>query len=399
MQETSHPGPSRPSPSRRSGIAPFIVMEVLAAANARAAAGADVLHLEVGEPGGGAPEQALAAARAALGAGPLGYTEALGIPPLRARIARHYREAYDLAVPEERIVATAGASGAFVLAFLAAFDAGQRVALAEPCYPAYRNILQALDIEVVPLPAEADSRFQPTVELLERVEGPIHGLIVASPANPTGSMLDAASLERLASWCRARGVRLIADEIYHGITYEQPAQSVLATMPEAVVVNSFSKYFCMTGWRLGWMVVPEDLVAPVTRLAQNLFISPSTVAQHAALGAFEAREELEGRIARYRRNRDVLLAALHRAGIERIAPPDGAFYLYADIAELGMDSRELCRLLLEETGVAVTPGLDFDASRGHRFIRLSFAGEEQAVATAADRLASWLTARRPGARA
>lgn len=382
----------RPSfrPSRRSEIAPFIVMEVLAAANARAAAGEDVLHLEVGEPAGGAPPAAIEAVTRALAEGSCGYTEAFGLPTLRERIARHYQDTYGQTVDPAQVAVTMGASGAFILAFLAAFDAGARVAVAAPGYPAYRNILTALGVEVVPVPTTMATRFQPTPELLAGVEGPLDGLVVASPANPAGTMLGAEELARLSGWCRARGVRLISDEIYHGITYETPAETVLASCRDAIVVNSFSKFFCMTGWRLGWLILPEDLVPATLRLSQNLFISAPTMAQHAALGAFEAFPELERRVEGYARNRMLLLHALHEAGLTRIAPPDGAFYLYADTAELGMGSVELCRRMLDEAGVAATPGVDFDPARGHDFVRFSFAGPEARVAEAADRLAAWL---------
>ena len=378
--------------SKRSDIAPFIVMEVLEAANARAAAGADVLHLELGEPGGGPPPSALRAARTALAEASLGYSEAFGLPALRRRIARHYLERYGVDLPPARIALTVGASGAFILAFLAAFDAGDRVALAEPGYPAYRNILKALGIEVVSLPVGFAERFQPTPELLERA-APLDGLIIASPANPTGTMLDDEELARLARWCRDNGVRLVSDEIYHGITYDRPADTVLRHDDRAVVVNSFSKFFCMTGWRLGWIVLPEDLRLPALRLAQNLFIAPPTISQQAALGAFRDLALLDHRIGAYRRNRDRLLAALRDAGLARIAPPDGAFYIYVDIGGLGSDAAAISRRMLEEIGVATTPGDDFDPVRGHRFLRISFAAEEATVEEACRRLVPWLRSR------
>ncbi len=384
-------GPS--SASRRSAIAPFIVMEVLAAANRQAAQGQDILHLEVGEPGGGPPAAVLEAARAALGQAPLGYSEALGLPALRERLARHYGETYGIELAPDRLALTIGASGAFILAFLAAFDAGARVAVAEPGYPAYRNILAALGIEVVPIATTIETRYQPTPDLLDRVTGRLDGLVLASPANPTGSMLGREQLQALAAYCRQRGIRLIADEIYHGITYEQPATTMLEVEPRAVIVNSFSKYFCMTGWRLGWLVLPDELTGPVERLAQSLFIAPPTIAQHAALGAFAARPELDLRVQAYRRNRDRLTLALREAGLEGIAPADGAFYLYVDIGATGQGSRALAAQLLKETGVAVTPGVDFDQPRGERFVRLSFAGPEAVVATAAERLRAWFRSR------
>lgn len=382
--------------SRRGQVPPFIVMEVLKAANRLAAEGRDILHLEVGEPGAGAPPGALAAAQAALRGSRLGYTEALGLPALRQRIARHYGEWYGLDLDPARVVVTAGASGAFILSFLAAFDAGDRVAVPVPGYPAYRNVLKALDVAPVPVPVDAATRFQPTVEQLAALPGPLHGLVLASPANPTGTMLLKHDLEALAGFCRERRLRLVVDEIYHGLCYESRPGTALATAPEAILVNSFSKYFCMTGWRLGWLVLPPALVQPVERLAQNLFISASAIAQHAALGAFEDQAELDRRIAAYRRNRDRLVTALAAAGLPRMAPPDGAFYLYVDVSEITADSVALARELLEATGVAVTPGVDFDEERGHRFIRLSFAGDEAAVNAAAERLERYLMARSPG---
>jgi aspartate/methionine/tyrosine aminotransferase len=382
--------------SRRSAIQPFLVMQVLAAANARAAAGGDVLHLEVGEPSGGPPLGALEAARAAINGPSLGYSEALGLRTLRAAIAGHYRNVYGIDVPAERIAVTAGASGAFILAFLAAFDAGARVALAEPGYPAYRNILKALDIDVVPIATEAANGFQPTLAELDALDPPIDGLIIASPANPTGTVLPPDRLAAIARWCGERGVRLVSDEIYHGIAYETPPTTALASSSDAVIVNSFSKYWCMTGWRIGWLVLPDDLAEPIERLAQNLFISPSAIGQHAALGALAARPELDGRVEAYARNRRVLLEALPRMGLGRIAPPDGAFYIYADIGGCGLDATTLCARLLADTGVAITPGNDFDECRGERFVRLSFAGSAATIDAAIERLDSWLQALRRG---
>lgn len=374
--------------ARRAAIPPFHAMEVLRAANEQAAAGADVLHLEIGQPSVGAPRPVLEAARRALEAGRLGYTEALGIPALRRRIARHYEETYGVALDAARIAVTTGSSGAFLLAFLAAFEAGDRVALAAPGYPAYRNILLALGLEPVELPAGPESRFQPTVELLEGA-GRIDGLIVASPSNPVGSMLHGDELRRLQDWCRARGVRLVSDEIYHGITYGEPAASIAAFAPDGIIVNSFSKYYAMTGWRLGWAVLPEDLLRPVESLAQSLFISPPALPQHAALVAFDCREELDENVRRYGRNRDLLLRELPAAGFDRIAPAEGAFYLFAEVSRLTNDSFAFCRRMLTETGVATTPGVDFDTARGHRFLRISFAGSEADIAEAAGRLAAW----------
>src|SRR5262249_49967565 len=280
--------------------------------------------LEVGQPSTPAPKGALAAAHAALDADRIGYVAALGIPALRERIARHYREAYGVDISPERVIVTAGSSGGFPLVFLASFDAGDRVALAAPGYPAYRNILAALNLEAVDLPTSAADRFQPTVEALEKA-GRIDGLIVASPSNPTGTMVGHAQMKALATWCNARGVRLVSDEIYHGIVYEGDTVSAVEVSETAVVVNSFSKYFSMTGWRVGWLVVPSDLVRPIERLSQNFFISVPTLSQHAALAAFDCREELDGHVRRYRANRDLLMAGLPAVRLDRLAPAQGPF--------------------------------------------------------------------------
>jgi aspartate/methionine/tyrosine aminotransferase len=375
--------------ARRGNVPPFIVMDVLAKANERQAQGHAVYHLEVGQPGTPAPAKVIEAARRALGSERLGYTEALGIPALRRRIAQHYREWYGVALDPARVVVTTGSSGAFLLGFLAAFDPGDRVALAAPGYPAYRNILGALGIEAVPLPVGANTRFQPTADLLAALPGKLDGLIVASPSNPTGTMLDRAGLQALTEGCAARGVRLVSDEIYHGIVYGDQAHSALEFTRDAIVVNSFSKYFSMTGWRLGWMVLPEDLARPVECLAQNLFISPPSLSQHAAVAAFDCADELGANVRRYADNRALLLELLPKAGFARIAPSDGAFYLYAEVGHLTPDSHAFCRRMLEETGVAATPGTDFDPERGHRFVRFSFAGTTADMKAAAERLIAW----------
>ena len=375
--------------AKRGRVPPFIVMDVMRAANERAQRGEDVLHLEVGQPGTPAPAKVLAAAANMLGADRLGYTDAFGVPPLRRRIVEHYRDYYGITVDERRVVVTTGSSGAFTLAFLSAFDAGDRVALASPGYPAYRNILAALGVEVVDLLVGAETNFQPAPGVLDAVDGRLDGLIVTSPSNPTGTMIDGEGLAALVSLCRERGIRLVSDEIYHGITYEMRAQTALAFTDTAIVINSFSKYFSMTGWRLGWMVVPEDLLRPVECLAQNLFISPPTLSQLAAVAAFDCSEELDGHVARYARNRNLLLAELPKAGFDRLAPAEGAFYLYADVAHLTNDSQEFCRRMLAETGVAATPGVDFDPQRGNRFVRFSFAGPTEEMAEAARRLIAW----------
>lgn len=383
-------------PSRRGLVPPFIAMDMLRAANAAEAAGRSVIHLEVGQPGTPAPEAVLDAARRALAADRIGYTDALGIPPLREAIAGHYREQYAIAVDPAEIVVTTGSSAAFQLAFLAAFEPGDRVALAAPGYPAYRNILGALGFEPVLIEVGENAHYQPNPELLAEA-GDLAGLIVASPANPTGTMIPPADLERLAGYCRQRGIRLISDEIYHGITYESAAQTARACGPAdqggAIVVNSFSKYYSMTGWRLGWMLVPPDLARSVECLAQNFYISPPALSQLAAVPVFGCRAELDLHVARYRGNRDRLIETMRQAGLTRFAPAEGAFYLYVDVSALTGDSVQFCRRMLDEAGVATTPGRDFDPIHGDNWLRLSFAGSAEDIAEACRRLAAWL----PGA--
>ena len=377
--------------SRRAEVAPFFAMEILRAATRRAADGARVYHMEVGEPGSGAPEPVLEAARAALAADKIGYTDARGVLALRERIAAHYEERYGFTPPVDRVVVTTGASAGLMLAFLAAFDVGDRVALASPGYPAYRNALQALGLEPVLLPTAAETRFQPSVAMLEALERPIQGLIVASPSNPTGTMLPRRTLEAVAAYCDERGIRVVSDEIYHGITYGEPAASVAAFSASTVVINGFSKYFAMTGWRLGWMVVPEDLARPVERLAQNLYVSPPGLSQRAALAAFACREELEANVARYARNRAIVQQVLPAAGFGALAPCDGAFYAYADVSGLTDDSEAFCQRMLAGCGVAATPGIDFDTERGRAFVRFAYAGATEEVEAACAALQRWLT--------
>ena len=376
---------------RALDIPPFFVMEVMRAANEREIAKQAVHHLEVGQPGTSAPEGALRAAENALRAERLGYTDALGIPDIREAVAKRYGDYYGLNVAPERIVATTGSSAGFVLAFLAAFDPGDRVALAAPGYPCYRNILSALGIEPVLLPAELSDRFQPTPALLDKAleAGPLAGLIVASPSNPTGTMLDSKSFRELVAYCGAHDIRLVSDEIYHGITYGADADSALSFAQDAVIINSFSKYFSMTGWRLGWMVMPEDLLRVIESLSQNLYISPPTLSQIAAVAALDCSEELDRNVAQYARNRELLLEELPKAGFDSIAPADGAFYLYADVSHMTNDSDAFCRTILAETGVAITPGIDFDPDRGNRFVRFSFAGTTETMAAAAKALQDW----------
>lgn len=376
-----------PPPARRAGVAPFHVMDVLSAAQARRQDRGDVIMLAAGQPTDGAPEPVKLAAERALRDQNLGYTVQLGIPELREAIAGHYQRRYALDVSPEDVIVTTGSSGGFLLSFLAAFDAGDRVAMARPGYPAYRNLLSALGCEVADFPA----RFQPTVELLDEL-GPISGLIVASPANPTGTVLPPAELAAIAAWCSARGVQLISDEIYHGISYDTETACAWRSSRESIVLGSFSKYFAMTGWRLGWMLVPRRLHRAVDVLTGNLNICAPALAQHAAVAAFEPASyaELDGHVARYRANRDLLLDGLRNLGLDRIAPVDGAFYAYVDVSEHTTESLSWCRRLLAETGVAITPGIDFDPLDGAKHVRFSFAGAAADLTDAVKRLAGWL---------
>ena len=377
--------------SRRGEVDPFIVMDVMEAARAAEAAGRHIVHMEVGQPGTPAPAAARAALAQAMEAGPLGYTVALGLPELRARIARLYGEWYGLDLDPARVVVTAGSSGAFVLAFTALFDAGEKVGIGAPGYPSYRQILRALDLEPVDIPTQPGNRYQPVPEELEG-QG-LSGCLVASPANPTGTMLGRDDLARLIGWAESAGAAFVSDEIYHGIEYEAKAVSALEVSDDVYVINSFSKYFSMTGWRVGWMVVPPDHVRRVERLAQNLFICPSHAAQVAALAALDAGGELRANLAAYAENRRLMLEGLPKAGFTEIAPPDGAFYVYADVSALTDDSLGFAKAILEEAGVAVTPGLDFDPARGGGTLRFSYATGTADIREGLARLEAFMRAR------
>lgn len=379
-------------PSRRSDVPPFMVMDVMAAAARIEEGGGRVVHMEVGQPAAAAPACAIAAAKAALDGGRIGYTEALGIPSLRARIARHYAESYGAAIDPERIVVTTGSSAGFILAFLALFEPGDRVAVAEPGYPPYRHILTALGCEPVPIALSAATRWALTVDALLEAHRrkPLQGVLVASPANPTGTMLDAAHLEALVRACSAAGIKLISDEIYHGLDYAFAAETVAKLSDDVLVINSFSKYFCMTGWRVGWMVVPEAVRRPIERLQQNLAISVPTLSQIAAQAAFDGRAEMEEVKRGYEANRRILIEGLPKAGLGKFLPADGAFYLYADVSDFTGDSLAFARQMLEETHVAATPGVDFDPVRGRRFIRFCYAGSQAEMHEAVERIGQWL---------
>jgi aspartate/methionine/tyrosine aminotransferase len=371
-------------------VEPFHATTIGRLAYELAAEGRDVIHMEYGQPSTGAPAAAIAAAHTVLDAEAGGYWES---PALRERIARHYAEAYGVVVTPEQVFLTCGASPAFVLALSCCFRPGARVVLARPGYVAYRNAMRTLYIEPVELPCGPAERYQVTAAALDALDPVPEGLILASPANPTGTVIAPEELAAIAQVCARKGITVISDEIYHGLTYGMTADSLLQHVPEALVVNSFSKWFSMAGWRLGWLVVPSRLIEAARARIANLFLTPPVLAQHAGLVAFDCTEELEGHHANYARNRELLLAALPRLGLQRIAPPDGAFYIWADIGHLTNDSFAFCRQLLADTGVATAPGIDFDPVDGNRFIRLSFAVSTLEIEDAIERMVPWFAAR------
>ncbi|KYG19230.1 1-aminocyclopropane-1-carboxylate deaminase [Bradyrhizobium sp. AT1] len=379
-------------PSRRSDVPPFMVMDVMAAAARIEAAGGHVIHMEVGQPAAGAPRTAIAAAHAALEAGRIDYTSALGIPSLRERIARHYRDAYGCDVSADRIVVTTGSSGGFILAFLSMFEPGDRVAVTVPGYPPYRHILKALGCEPVLIETSNETRHALTGEALLAAhrKAPLKGVLVGSPANPTGTMMSREALASLIAAAEDAGIRFISDEIYHGLDYAFPAATAATLSEHALVINSFSKYFCMTGWRVGWMVVPEILVRPIERLQQNLSISVPSLSQIAAEAAFDGAAEMESIKHGYQENRRILIEGLPKAGLAKFLPADGAFYLYADVSDFTSDSFEFAKQMLEQAKVAATPGLDFDPVHGRSFIRFSYARSAEEMREAVDRIAHWL---------
>ncbi|MCZ6764291.1 MAG: aminotransferase class I/II-fold pyridoxal phosphate-dependent enzyme [Alphaproteobacteria bacterium] len=372
----------------RGEIDPFIVMDMMRAAAELEAHGREVTHMEVGQPGTAAPGGVIEAARRALDDNRLGYCAALGLDELRQGIARHYLDFYGVEVDPERVIVTTGSSAGFLVTALAVFEHGDRVGLSAPGYPAYRNMLAALGIDPVSIMTTVEDRYQLTPDLVAGTTATLDGLIVTSPCNPTGTMVDGDKLADLNAYCKANGIRLISDEIYHGIDFGF-APATAARFDQAIVVNSFSKYFSMTGWRVGWLVVPEDLVRPMERLLQNLFISTATLSQIAALAAFDCHDELRENVAAYATNRNLLLQRLPEAGFDQLAPVDGAFYVYADIGHMTNDSTEFCHRMLREAGVAATPGVDFDPYRGNRFVRFCFAGTQADTQAAADRLIAW----------
>ena len=381
-------------PSARSDVPPFMVMDVMAAAARLEAAGIHVVHMEVGQPAAPAPATALAAARAALG-GPLAYTEALGIPSLRARIARHYGERHGVDLDPARVIVTTGSSAGFMLAFLTLFAPGDRVAIANPGYPPYRHILTALGCEPVLIETTAATRWALTGEALIAAhrERPLAGVLVASPANPTGTMIAGEALAALIAAAEDAGIRFISDEIYHGLGYAFPAATAAQVSARAVIINSFSKYFCMTGWRIGWMVAPESLVRPIERLQQNFAISVPTLSQIAAEAAFAGRAEMEAIKHGYEDNRRILVEGLPKAGLDKFLPADGAFYLYADVSRFTADSQDFAQRMLAEAHVAATSGIDFDPLHGRSFIRFCYAGSRADAEAAVERIGRWLGGR------
>jgi aspartate/methionine/tyrosine aminotransferase len=391
-QSATGQGPGLPTPARRSAVAPFLAMDVFKEAARLVQAGADIVRMEAGEPGAPAPRRVREAAIRALEDGRIGYTQTLGIPSLREAIAAHYRTAYGVSVDPARVGVTTGSSGGFVLAFLGLFDVGARVAIASPGYPAYRNILEALGVEVVALQTRAADRHVVTAAMIEaaHAEKKLDGVLLMSPANPTGTMMTEAALREVCETCDRLGVTFVSDEIYHGLTYAFDAQTALKYSDKAVIVNSFSKYYCMTGWRIGWLILPENIVRPVERLAQSLAISAPTLSQIAAEAAFGARDELEAIKRGYEKSRAMLMEELPRIGLGDFHPVDGAFYVYVNVSRFTNDSMDFCKRMLEEAGVSATPGPDFDREHGANAVRLSFAGTPEDVARGIGRLRDWL---------
>lgn len=374
-----------------AAVDPFHAIAVSRLAHDLKAQGRDVIHMEFGQPSTGAPQASIAAAHRVLDSDPMGYWESTG---LKDRIARHYAEAYGVTVGREQVILTCGASPAFVLALGCLFAPGARVALARPGYVAYRNTLKSLYLEPVELPCGPAERYQVTAAALDALDPAPDGLVLASPANPTGTIIPPEELAAIAEVCQRRGIAVISDEIYHGLSYGPAVHSMLQYAPEALIVNSFSKFYSMAGWRLGWLIVPENLIDAARARMGNLFLTPPALAQHAGLIAFDQCDELEGHVRTYARNRDLLLEALPAMGLERIAPPDGAFYIWADVGHLTQDSLAFCTTLLRDTGVATAPGIDFDPVEGHRFMRFSFAVSTPLIEQAIARMVPWFQARR-----
>ena len=375
--------------AKRGNIPAFRIMEALRDANQIVKAGGSVVHLSLGQPSQEVPAKVLARLAERMPSMRLGYTDSTGIIELRERIVRHYKECYGLDVPIERVFVTLGSSAAFLLAMLASFDAGDELAIALPCYPAYPNMMKSVDVAPVYLRGTPENKFQPNVSLMQALPRKPQGLVIASPSNPTGTVLEDAEIKQLAGYCEQNDIRIISDEIYHGITFGKQAQTVLAHTDTAFVVNSFSKLYLMPGWRIGWAVVPADLVKPFEALVQNLFISPSAIAQYAALDVFDCVDELAAVVKTYETNRAILLEELPKAGFSKLAPAEGGFFVYADVSALTNDSEAFCRRMLHETGVVSVSGLDFDPEEGNRYVRFSFSGSQADMKDAMRRLREW----------
>lgn len=378
--------------SKRSDIESFRALENLRRVNELKAKGESIIQLSPGQPCFGAPDAALEYAREMIAKDPRqGYTDAIGMVALREKIAAYYPAYYDCTADPDNIVITVGSSGGFIFAFLAAFDAGDTIALTTPTYPAYRNILKSLNLNVIEIPTTAENNYQPTATLLANCGKKFDGLIINSPSNPTGAMIDGDELKKICAWCDANNVRLISDEAYHGITYETKAETALKYSKNVIILNTFSKYFAMTGWRLGWMVLPPELAAPVKKLAENLFVSPPTISQYMAIKMFDHLDVCDGYVKQYRQNRDILRKGLSEAGFTKLSQASGAFYFYADVHHLTNDSEEFCRRMLSDAKVSMVAGTDFDSGRGNGTIRIAYAGTTDDMNEAVARLKKWLS--------
>lgn len=376
--------------SKRSDIATFRALDIMRQVHDLEGQGVDIRKMGAGQPHVGAPPEALEYAASMITEDPRqGYTEAVGMASLRERIAQHYQSYYGVEAKPENICVAAGSSSAFILTFLAAFDAGDKVAIFAPTYPAYRNILKSLNIEVVEIETRAADYYQPTLDLIQSCGKDFKGMIINSPSNPSGTMIDDGEFEKICHWCKENGVRLISDEAYHGITFGRKAPTALQYTDEAIILNTFSKYFAMTGWRMGWTVLPDDLKEPVKKLAENLFVSPPTISQHLAYKIFDHIPELDDYVADYAVNRDILLNELPKIGIENFTAAHGAFYVYADIHSLSNDSEAYCKQALAEAKISITPGMDFDLNRGHGTIRICYADSKENIIEACQRWKNW----------
>lgn len=384
--------------SQRSDIQTFRALDNLRNVNEKIAQGADIIRLEAGQPCFGAPQAALDYAAQCLIDNPVqGYTDALGMLPLRQRIAAYYQDYYGVSIAAEQISITAGSSPAFIMSFLSAFDAGDKIALCTPTYAAYKNIVKSMDLKIVEIETNAETNFQPTLELLKSAPEKFDGIIINSPSNPTGTIIDEAELENICRWCDDQGIRIISDEAYHRITYGKKAETALKYSGNVIVMNTFSKFFAMTGWRLGWVVSPPDMMERMKKLAESLFVAPPTISQHVAYKIFDHLDELDRYVASYKENHDILRDMLPDAGLTKLSKGDGAFYFYVDVSEYTDNSEDFCRRLVEEAGVSATAGLDFDCKRGHQFIRMSYAGSADNMREACQRIKNWLRSNEAGA--